>query len=148
MQCRAIFASVMAAGMVGCALQQPTQAPGLDGTRWQLVSVSGRTLQLPPSPPVELRFLESRVNVHGCNALSGRYVQEGMRLSVPKGFVGTRMACEASLQAVDTAATQLFEKGVEFRKEGDTLVIQGQGERWTFRRHGSMPPSLRIEQAG
>ncbi|MBU4609008.1 META domain-containing protein [Achromobacter sp. GG226] len=148
MQCRAIFASVLAAGLVGCALQPPAQAPGLDGTRWQLVSVSGRTLAVPQSPPVELRFLESRVNVHGCNALSGRYVQEGTRLTVPKGFVGTRMACEEGLLAVDNAATRLFEKGVEFRKEGDTLVIRGQGERWTFRRHGSMPSSFRIEQAG
>ncbi len=148
MQCRAIFASVLAAvGLAGCALQPPVEAPGLDGTRWQLVSVSGRTLQVPDAPPVELRFLESRVNVHGCNALSGRYVQEGTRLTVPKGFVGTRMACDAPLQAVDTAAVELFEKGVEFTKEDETLVIQGSGERWTFRRHGSMP-SLRIEQAG
>ena len=134
MQSRAILATAVCLFVTACATQQSAETPGLEGTLWQLESVSGRSLAIPEKPPVELRFLDSRVNFHACNAQSGRYTQEGTLIRVAKGFVGTRMSCEGSLMAIDSAAALLFEKGVNFKLSGDTLTLEGNGERWRFER--------------
>lgn len=140
MQSRAIFATAACLFMTACATQQSGNTPGLEGTLWQLKSVSGRSLTVPDKPSIELRFLDSRVNFHACNAQSGRYTQEGTRIRVAKGFVGTRMSCEGNLMAIDSAAALLFEKGVDFSLNGDTLTLEGNGERWRFeqRTEGTM----------
>ena len=132
MQSRILFAAALAVSLAGCALQAPVAYPGLEGTHWQLVSVTGRTLDLPETPPIELRFQDSRVNFHGCNALSGRYSQEHNHIIVSKGFVGTKMMCQAELMAVDRAASELFERGVRFTLYDTTLVLEGGNERWAF----------------
>jgi heat shock protein HslJ len=134
MQSRSLFAAALAVSLAGCAFQAPVAYPGLEGTHWQLVSVTGRTLTLPEAPPIELRFQDSRVNFHGCNALSGRYSQEHDHIIVAKGFVGTKMMCPAELMAVDQAASELFEQGVRFTLYDTTLVLEGGNERWAFTR--------------
>ncbi|GAA5234927.1 META domain-containing protein [Verticiella sediminum] len=150
MQSRAIFATAVCLFVTACAGPQGADAPGLEGTRWQLKSVSGRTLTIPEKPPIELSFMDSRVNFHGCNAQSGRYTQEGTSLRVAKGFVGTRMSCEGALMAIDDAAAALFEKGVTFKLQADGLTVQGNGETWRFERRdkdkAAPPPDL--EYAG
>lgn len=147
MRFRALIFTAAAAALAGCAVNQPQDAPGLEGTRWQLVTISGSTLEVPREPVVELRFHDSRVNFHACNGISGRYVQEGTHVAVPRGFVGTRMSCDAPLLALDDAASALFEAGVDFRKEEETLTLQGSGQRWQFRRYGDMPANM-AEQPG
>lgn len=134
MQSRILFAVALAVSLAGCAFQAPVAYPGLEGTHWQLVSVTGRTLTLPDAPPIELRFQDSRVNFHGCNALSGRYSQEHNHIIVAKGFVGTKMMCPTELMAVDRAASELFERGVRFTLYDTTLVLEGGNERWAFTR--------------
>jgi|GEM_PF-3483098 len=134
MQSRILFAAALAVSLAGCAFQAPATYPGLEGTQWQLVSVTGRTLTLPDTPPIELRFQDSRVNFHGCNALSGRYSQEHNHIIVTKGFVGTKMMCEPELMAVDRAASELFKRGVRFTLYDTTLVLEGGNERWAFTR--------------
>lgn len=134
MQSRAIFAAALVLSLAGCALQTPVAYPGLEGTHWQLVSVSGHALKIPESPPVELRFQDSRVNFHGCNALSGRYSQEGTRIIVAKGFVSTKMMCNAEMMEIDAAASELFHKGTRFTLYGKTLVLESDSERWAFKR--------------
>jgi len=135
MQRPALIAVLAASLMTACSsIPGPEGYPSLESSHWQLVSVSGRTLDIPASPSIELRFLDSRVHFHGCNALSGRYSQEGNRLLVAKGFVGTRMSCNEELMAIDTAATTLFEKGAQYQLQGDRLTLQHDAERWTFRR--------------
>ncbi len=134
MQSRTLFAAALAGSLAGCAFQAPVAYPGLEGTQWQLVSVTGRTLTLPETPPIELRFQDSRVNFHGCNALSGRYSQEHNRIVVAKGFVGTKMMCPPELMAIDSAASELFQRGVRFTLYDTTLVLEGENERWAFSR--------------
>lgn len=134
MQSRIFFAAALAVSFAGCALQAPVAYPGLEGTHWQLVSVTGRALTVTETPPIELRFQDSRVNFHGCNALSGRYSQENNHIIVSKGFVGTKMMCAAELMAVDRAASELFERGVRFTLYDTTLVLEGGSERWAFTR--------------
>ena len=91
MQSRTLFAAALAGSLAGCAFQAPVAYPGLEGTQWQLVSVTGRTLTLPETPPIELRFQDSRVNFHGCNALSGRYSEKASagRSRVPRPLTTT-----------------------------------------------------------
>ena len=146
MQPRAIFAIASALALAACA-HQPAVAPGLEGTQWQLVSVTGRDLGIPEKPPIELRFQDSRVNFHACNALSGRYSQQGNHIVVAKGFVGTRMACEAPIMAIDSAAAELFRKGVKFTRYDHTLVLESGDERWAFKRQADLAPST-VERPG
>lgn len=134
MQSRILLAAAASVFFAGCAFQTPVAYPGLEGTHWQLVSVTGRTLTVPEKPPVELRFQDSRVNFHGCNALSGRYSQEHSRIIVAKGFVGTKMMCPSELMAIDSAASELFQRGVRFTLFDTTLVLEGENERWAFTR--------------
>lgn len=130
---RPALSVILATGLLaGCSATGPSTTPPLDATRWQLVEVSGRSLTLPKSPPIELRFIDGRVHFHGCNALSGRYQLNEQQLQVPKGFVGTRMTCNDELLNIDAAATQLLESGAQVRLQGHRLVLQGNGERWTF----------------
>lgn len=117
----------------GCALTQD-EPPGLEGTRWQLTSVSGRTLTLPDQETVALGFHDSRVYFRACNALSGRYTQVRNHIAVPKGFIGTRMACEKNILMIDAAATELFQRGVTVHVSGDSLTLEGGSEKWSFRR--------------
>ncbi|MCK9512452.1 MAG: META domain-containing protein [Pigmentiphaga sp.] len=135
MQRPALLAVLAASLMTACSSLPGSEGyPSLESSHWQLTSVSGRTLELPASPSIELRFLDSRVHFHGCNALSGRYTQDGNTLQVPKGFVGTRMSCNDELMAIDAAATALFETGVKYQLQGDRLTLQHDTERWTFQR--------------
>jgi|SRR5690606_30032037 len=132
------LSSIVAACVItGCALAPAEKSsPALEGTNWQLVSVAGPQLDIPAEPPIELRFMDSRVNFHGCNALSGRYTQEGRHIVVAKGFVGTRMKCNDELMAIDAAATKLLEQGVDIRVDDNGLVLQAQGQTWRFKRNG------------
>ncbi len=133
-----LLVSLIASGCAMIPAGQPS--PGLESTHWRLVSVSGQSLEIPNEPPIELRFLDGRINFHGCNALSGRYIQEGNRISVPKGFVGTRMACNEELMVIDDAATQLLEQGATFRLDGNRLILDGRGQTWRFDRDGLTQP--------
>src|SRR5690606_17288522 len=63
-----VLALAAATLVTGCALTQG-EPPSLEGTRWQLVSVSGRDLPVPEQKPVALGFHDSRVYFHACNAL-------------------------------------------------------------------------------
>ena len=145
MQLRAIFAAVFVSSLAGCALQMPVAHPGLEGTHWQLMSVSGHALNIPDSPPIELRFQDSRVNFHGCNALSGRYSQEGNQIVVPKEFVSTKMMCHADVMQIDKAASELFHKGAKVTLYSRTLVLESDRERWSFKRFD--PPALQSRVA-
>ncbi len=131
----ALTATVLAGLLAACAATPGSgNAPSLEGSQWHLSEVSGIALDIPPSPSIDLRFLDGRVHFYGCNALSGRYVQSGRHLEVPKGFVGTRMSCNDELMAIDAAGTGLFEAGVDFRHTSDTLTLSGNGQRWVFER--------------
>lgn len=130
---RPALSVMLALGLLaGCSAMGPSTTPSLDATQWRLSSVSGRTLSLPESPPIELRFIDGRVHFHGCNALSGRYQLDDQQLLVPKGFVGTRMTCNDELLNIDAAATQLLEQGATVRMQGQRLILQSNDERWTF----------------
>lgn len=133
---RPAWLALLVSGLLAaCATVPGTQhTPSLEATQWHLVSIAGRSLAIPKTPTIDLRFLEGRVHFHGCNALSGRYIQEGSRLQVPKGFVGTRMSCNDELMALDSAATHLLQQGVTTQLGEARLVLQGEAERWTFER--------------
>lgn len=133
MQFRTVLAIAASGLLAACALS-PDVTPGLEGTRWQLVSVSGPDLPLPEHKPIAIGFYDSRVYFQACNALSGRYTQVRNQIAVPKGFIGTRMACEKSMMTVDAAATEMLQRGVNFSLKGDTLVLQSDGQRWSFER--------------
>lgn len=137
MRVLAIFVAALPLLLAACALRTPVAFPGLEGTHWHLVSVSGKSLAIPKNPPVQLRFIDSRVNFHACNPMSGRYSQEGNHIVVTKGFVGTKMMCEPELMKIDTAAAELFRKGVRFTLFDGTLVLQSDNERWAFARDES-----------
>ncbi len=148
MQSRAIFAAALVFSLAGCAFKTPVAYPGLEGTHWQLVSISNQALTIPESPPIELRFQDSRVNFHGCNALSGRYSQEGNRIVVAKGFVGTKMMCEADIMKIDAKAGELFQKGVRFTLYDTTLVLESDNERWAFKRYESPDAAFLAAEPG
>lgn len=131
----ALIGTALASLMVACtSVPGSGDAPSLEGTRWHLDGVSGVALEIPSTPSIDLRFFDGRLHFYGCNALSGRYVQKDHQLQVPKGFVGTRMSCNQELMDIDTAATQLFETGVNFQYKRDTLTLTGNHQRWEFSR--------------
>lgn len=128
-----------ATGLLAACALAPDVTPGLEGTRWQLVAISGPDLPLPEQKPVAIGFYDSRVYFHACNALSGRYTQVRNQIAVPKGFIGTRMACDEPLMTLDAAATAMLQHGVSFVIRGETLVLQADDQRWSFERLPDVP---------
>lgn len=143
MQPRAAFSAALFFALTACAFNTPTSYPGLEGTRWQLVSVSGRTLTVPEGQPIKLGFQDSRVIFHGCNGLSGRYSQEGTRITVSKGFISTKMRCADELMEIDNGIREIFHQGVRFTLYDTTLVLETDTERWAFksRTETAAPPT-------
>lgn len=137
MHVRTVFALALSGLLAACAFA-PDATPGLERTQWQLVSVAGRDLPVPEQKPIILAFYDSRVYFHACNALSGRYTQVRNQIAVPKGFIGTRMACDQALMTLDAAATDILQSGVDFSINDDTLVLRAGDQRWSFERRPAL----------
>lgn len=122
--------------LAGCATATPPQAyqehtvagdDALAGTRWQVVSVSGRTL--PQSIRATLAFEpDGRISgTAGCNRYTGAYRVSGTGLEVTQ-LVTTRKLCFAGVMAQEESLLRVLRNANAFERKPGQLLLHSNHE--------------------
>lgn len=120
-----LAALALASGLAAAACASVAPEAPLSGTRWVAQSINGQPVAF-RTPTLE--FAGDRVSgTGGCNRYFGGYEAQGDQISF--GGVGsTRMACEGPVMAQENAFHTTLAAVRAYRREGETLVLEGANE--------------------
>jgi heat shock protein HslJ len=106
--CRRLLLLAATALLTACSsMTDLSDAPRLEGVRWQLIELRGHALSAGPGPSLLLDGGRASGS-DGCNRFIGPYTRSGADLRIGPGLAGTRMACPDPVQTqADVFATAL-----------------------------------------
>jgi heat shock protein HslJ len=129
---RLAFASALSvivfAALACTAPPSESQAPNsipLEGTRWKLVELDGKPIQMPAGaddPYVQLQAAVGKLEgFAGCNRIMGAYKLDGDALGFP-GVAATRRYCE-STATIEQGFVAALTATRSYRISGNTLEL-------------------------
>ncbi|MBN8606406.1 MAG: META domain-containing protein [Caulobacterales bacterium] len=115
----------LACGLAAAACASVAPEAPLSETRWVVQSINGQPAVF-RTPTLE--FAADRVSgTGGCNRYFGGYAVNGERL-IFSGVGSTEMACEQPVMAQESAFHAALGAVRFYRRDGETLVLEGEGE--------------------
>lgn len=130
---RALGAAVLLAGLaaiLGCGML-PGAAPGLDGTSWRAVSISGNAPVAGAEPTAQ--FEEGMIRgTTGCNSYGGRVLIEGTTLTI-NDLNRSMIGCPDPIASVEGTFMKVLGAARTVRFDGPNLVISGDSGEIVFR---------------
>jgi heat shock protein HslJ len=118
----AVFLLVLAA----CAGTGGTTSDPLNGTSWQVTTLSGASLV--PGTEITATFEDGEVSGKACNNYGGEYQVSGDKLTITRVF-WTEMACldPQGIMEQETAYLKLLTTAQSFKLTAGRLLIVGAG---------------------
>lgn len=91
----------------------------------------GGDIEVPVGWRVTLVFEADRLHGQACNNYGGGYELDGNRITFSPMYM-TEMACEEPMMSVETAYHAALAAVTEVEREGDSLVLRGEGTELAF----------------
>lgn len=115
----------LACGLAAAACASVAPEAPLSETRWVVQTINGQPVAF-RTPTLE--FAADRISgTGGCNRFFGGYASNGDQLTF-SGVGSTEMACEQPVMAQESAFHAALGAVRSYRRDGETLVLEGEGE--------------------